>query len=609
MCEEIRDASGRHAPCTGTENRLELDAGWLAGCRAGRAIVTRTGSKQWELVGLWSALVILAAVATLAYKSIDGAADTLRWLEHTNLVLQQIEDVSSAYARASSARREYIIGGDPSHLADAPELDMRVARAIAIVRASTEDNPNQHRRLDALAPLIEQRLAALDAQVERRRVEGAASETAEGLELTTRIRDLREDMQAEENRLLAERDVRSRREMATTRLAEVVGTLVSLAILFYVFGRLRQEVTLRRSSEEALRASERFLDSVVENIPNMIFVKGADELRFERINRAGEELLGVGREGLLGKNDFDFFPRQQADSFQLRDRETLANGVVLDIAEEPIQTKTGERWLHTKKVPILDESGAPRYLLGISEDITERRKAAAALKVAKDGAEAANQELEAFSYSVAHDLRAPLRAIDGFSRALEEDCGDKLDAEGLQHLERVRASARRMSLLIDGLLGLSRLTRGAVVRAKVDLTQMARQSAHRLRETHPDRNVELVVGEDLMVDGDTRLLAAVLDNLLGNAWKFTSKIASARVEVGRVAEEDGPVFFVRDNGAGFDQAYAHHLFGAFQRLHAAAEFEGSGIGLATVQRIVRAHGGRVWAEGEVNRGATFYFTL
>ena len=567
--------------------------------------MTRTGSKartrQWELVGLWSALVILAAVATLAYKSIDGAADTLRWLEHTNLVLQQIEDVSSAYARASSARREYIIGGDPSRLADAPELDARVARAIAIVRASTEDNPDQHRRLDALAPLIGQRIAALDALVERRRVEGAASETAEGLELTTRIRDLREDMQAEENRLLAERDVRSRREMATTRLAEVVGTLVSLAILFYVFERLRHEVTLRRSSEEALRASERFLDSVVENIPNMIFVKGADELRFERINRAGEELLGVGREGLLGKNDFDFFPRQQADSFQLRDRETLANGVVLDIAEEPIQTKTGERWLHTKKVPILDESGAPRYLLGISEDITERRKAAAALKVAKDGAEAANQELEAFSYSVAHDLRAPLRAIDGFSRALEEDCGDKLDAEGLQHLERVRASARRMSLLIDGLLGLSRLTRGAVVRAKVDLTQMARRAPTGSVRPIRTGTSSSWSQEGLMVDGDTRLLAAVLDNLLGNAWKFTSKAPRRVSKWAASPKKMAPSSsFATTAPASTRPTPAPALW----RVPATARGgrvrgigHRPGHGAAHRSR----HGGRVWAEGEVDR--------
>jgi signal transduction histidine kinase len=165
-----------------------------------------------------------------------------------------------------------------------------------------------------------------------------------------------------------------------------------------------------------------------------------------------------------------------------------------------------------------------------------------------------------------------------------------------------------MSQLIDGLLGLSRLTRGDIARQQIDLSRIAEESGARLREAHPQQGVELVVRPGLLADGDVRLLKAVLDNLLGNAWKFTSKHAQPRVEVGCM-EDDHAIYFVRDNGAGFDQAYAHKLFGAFQRLHGATEFEGSGIGLATVQRIVRRHGGRVWAEGEVGRGATFYFTL
>ena len=189
----------------------------------------------------------------------------------------------------------------------------------------------------------------------------------------------------------------------------------------------------------------------------MIFVKEAAELRFERINRAGEQLLGLTREQLIGKNDFDFFPVDQAKFFQERDRETLDNRVVVDIPEEPIETKSGRRWLHTKKVPVVDDHGVAKFLLGISEDMTERREAALALKAANDAAEAAIQELEAFSYSVAHDLRAPLRAIDGFSQALEEDCGDKLDDEGKDYLRRVRTSAQHMARLIDGLLGLSRV--------------------------------------------------------------------------------------------------------------------------------------------------------
>ena len=231
-----------------------------------------------------------------------------------------------------------------------------------------------------------------------------------------------------------------------------------------------------------------------------------------------------------------------------------------------------------------------------------------ALKAAKEAAEASNQELESFSYSVAHDLRAPLRAIDGFGQALEEDCAGKLAPDAADHLKRIRSSAQHMGELIDGLLGLSRVTRGELARERVDVTRIAQSSGARLREANPQREVDLVVHDGLVVDGDARLITAAMDNLLANAWKFTKKCPGARIEVGRL-EKEHDVLFVRDNGVGFDPTYKHKLFGAFQRLHAASEFEGSGIGLATVQRIVRRHGGRIWADGEVGRGATFYFTL
>jgi PAS domain S-box-containing protein len=569
----------------------------------------RLREKQLELASLGLALALLVGVAALATRSVGSALDTLGWVEHTHQVVRGLEELTAAYSRSVLARRAYVVAGDTSQLVEVPKLDAHMADTLSALRSLFADNPAQRARLEVLAERLDARVADLDAAVQRRKAGGGGVETVEGLALGASIRTVREEIEQEENKLLVDRDARTRRDLAASQVAEVVGTLASLAIVVLAFMRLRHEIAQRERTERALRASEGFLQSIVENIPHMIFVKEAAELRFERINRAGEQLLGLKREELIGKNDYDFFPREQAAFFQERDRETLDNRVVVDIPEEPIETKNGRRWLHTKKVPVVDENGTPKYLLGISDDTTEQREAALALKMAKEPAEAAMQELEAFSYSVAHDLRAPLRAIDGFSHALEEDLGGTLEAESKDHLERVRSAAQHMALLIDGLLGLSRLTRGELARERVDLTRIARQAAARLRDEAPDRQVDLVVQDGLEVEGDARLLTAAMDNLLGNAWKFTAKCAKPRIEVGRRTEGGGSVFFVRDNGAGFEQAYAHKLFGAFQRLHSTTEFEGSGIGLATVQRIVRRHGGRVWAQGEKDRGATFYFTL
>ncbi len=224
--------------------------------------------------------------------------------------------------------------------------------------------------------------------------------------------------------------------------------------------------------------------------------------------------------------------------------------------------------------------------------------------------QSAIKELEAFSFSVSHDLRAPLRAIDGFSKALADECGDKLDPQAKDYLQRIRAASLRMGQLIDDLLTLSRASRQEMFRETVDLSLLAQTVVADLREREPGRHVEFLCQTGLMVIGDDHLLRVALENLLGNAWKFTGKEPAARVEFGAERRPDGQTeFFVRDNGAGFDMTYVDKLFGPFQRLHAASQFPGSGIGLATVQRIMHRHGGRVRAEGAVGKGATFFFAL
>ena len=220
-----------------------------------------------------------------------------------------------------------------------------------------------------------------------------------------------------------------------------------------------------------------------------------------------------------------------------------------------------------------------------------------------------NRELEAFSYSVSHDLRAPLRSIDGFSRLLLEDRSDNLDAKGRDYLRRVCESAKRMGELIDDLLLLSRVGRAELTRGQIDISCIAQAVFEELKRKDTERRLQVRIAEELFAEADGRLVRVALDNLLGNAWKFTAKAPEPRIEVGVEQKKGGAVFFVRDNGAGFDMTYAENLFRPFQRLHEESDFPGTGIGLATVHRIIDRHGGRIWAEGRVGEGAVFYFTL
>jgi signal transduction histidine kinase len=223
--------------------------------------------------------------------------------------------------------------------------------------------------------------------------------------------------------------------------------------------------------------------------------------------------------------------------------------------------------------------------------------------------EASNRELEAFSYSVSHDLRAPLRGIDGFSQALLEDYADQLDTQGKDYLQRVRAASQRLEHIIDDMLILSRVTRSEMRRELVNLSTMAQEIAAEFQASQSERPVSIVIAPGIVVKADPNLMRIALENLLDNAWKFTSKHATARIEVGVTVNNGEYAYYVRDDGAGFNMAYVEKLFGAFQRLHPISDFGGTGIGLATVQRIILRHGGRVWAEGDEEQGATFYFTL
>ena len=260
-------------------------------------------------------------------------------------------------------------------------------------------------------------------------------------------------------------------------------------------------------------------------------------------------------------------------------------------------------------LPETDSSGITIGYVGTLTDISDRKQAELELQQTTDQLETSNRELEAFAYSVSHDLRAPLRAIDGFSNALIEDYGDKFDAEGKDYFNRIRRNVQRMGMLIDDLLRLSRVSRSAMQYTSVNLSTLVQEQILELQEVEPERQVEVIIAPDVIVSADITLMKVVISNLIQNAWKFTSHHPTARIEFGVVQQESQSIYFVRDDGAGFNMNYTKMLFGVFQRLHNTNEFPGTGIGLATVQRAIHRHNGRVWAEGFVEKGATIYFTV
>lgn len=377
------------------------------------------------------------------------------------------------------------------------------------------------------------------------------------------------------------------------------------------FELLGSEVTEERRGIARLRQEEARLRSLLAAAPDPI-ITVTDDGRIDFINARGEELFGFAPGLLVGAPVERLIPdwrRAPAVAAVLAragcDESGPLTGVRADGSRFPVELSAGA----------LDRDGRI-FVTAIVRDVTEREAAAREINDLNQRLErhvgqltTLNAELESFSYSVSHDLRGPLRSIDGFSALLLEDYGALLNEEGRGYLQRVRAATARMSDLIEGLLRLSRITRTELRRERVDLSALVRFIAEGLARDAPERAVTFDIEEGLGAEGDRALLTVALENLIGNAWKFTARCPAGRIAFGCERQEGGEVFYVRDNGAGFEMAFAGKLFAPFERLHDAGEFPGSGIGLATVARIIQRHGGRVWAEGRPGEGAVFRFTL
>lgn len=396
---------------------------------------------------------------------------------------------------------------------------------------------------------------------------------------------------------------------ATPRSGDELGWLA------LTFNRMLETVQQR---EIQLQQSQTLLQAIIDNTTSAIYIKDLQG-RFMLVNQRCLEVIGRTQAEVLGHSVFDLYPAQFAEQYHRNDMLVLSRNSALE-SEENAPLEDGVHTYLSVKFPLRDEHGQAYAMCGISTDITERKRAQAQLEEYRDQLELAvekrtaeleiaNKELQAFSYSVSHDLRAPLRAIDGFSSMLAEDYSAVLDDSGNDLLRRLRKAAVRMGELIDDMLNLSRVASAGMNTRATNLSEIASSVLQELQALSPQRRCRTLVAPELIAKVDPQLIQIALRNLLENAWKYSAKKDEAVIEFGMGEIEGKTAYFVRDNGAGFDMAYAGKLFQPFQRLHAKEEFEGTGVGLATVSRVVQRHGGRIWAEAAPGEGATFYFSL
>jgi PAS domain S-box-containing protein len=567
-------------------------------------------------VGFVLAILSLVAVVAISRQSGKQLHEATRAVTHTREVLEKLGDIEARLSEVESAARSFAISGKQSHLSPFYTAAKAVPPQVDELKLLLRDDPNRLRSVTEIEPVIAEHLKVMKDMVELGnknlfRGFGQRSLTDEGNKLMERIRNAFSAVNKEQRARLGEE------QTAVAARAERV-TMISLA------GSVLAGVLVLACGACALRAmhsrgkAEEKLDRLLGSMPDALVIVNA-EGKIVGSNAHTGKLFGYSDRELQGESMALLVPERfrqtqrqyYAAHFSQRGGRVPATttelcGLHKDGREFPIEMSTK---------PLAAEKGL--LVTSAIRDITQRKQVEQQIsKLNKElehraiELENANKELEAFSYSVSHDLRSPLQNIDSFSLILMEDYANRLDPEGLDYVQRLRGSCQHMQDIIEALLALSNMMRSELLVEHFDLSALGNAVAADLKQKSPDRLVDWVIAEGLTAEGDAQLLRVVLENLFGNAWKFTANRPHARIEFGALPQSNGTqTYFVRDDGAGFDMARASNLFTPFKRLHDQSEFRGTGIGLATVQRVIHRHQGKIWAEGVVDHGATFCFTL
>lgn len=566
-------------------------------------------------------LTLVISVYSIYYNA--ELIDSSRLVEHTHKVIHETDQTLSLAKDIENNARGYVMFNDSTYLEHAVNAGNSIFIHVKASQKLTTDNPSQQVRIDSLSALITKQIDFSNRLVQSRKREGFEAAyrmilTLKGRMFTDQIKKLTAEIQQEENGLLTERQKKNIASISAFNYAFRTLLIFLIILLVAIFFIIRYNLMKRKKAEKQNKESEEQIQTIFKFAPDAVITMDGDG-RIANWNPKAETLFGWSVEEVIGKPLSDIIiPRRYRDAHkhglrhfihsgegpllnkQVEVQALHKNGNEVDIALSISPTTVKEKHLFVGFVrDITEQKAAQERIILLNADLTQNN----------DKLEAANKELDAFSYSVSHDLRAPLRAIHGYTKMLSEDYVDKFDDDAKQMMDAVLRNAGKMGRLIDELLAFSRLGKKNLQITTLDMTKLATTVVNDIRYSLRFIKANIVILPLHPANGDAGLVSQVFANLISNAIKYSGLKDSPEIEIGWRKEGSKPVYYVKDNGVGFDMRYYDKLFGVFQRLHRDEEFEGTGVGLALVRRIITRHGGNVWAEAEIDKGATFYFSL